>query len=589
MKSVRNIILATLLIMTTGIFCSCDDGVLTSRGSTFEDYLISPGILTLDKNRLNLELNGSDILTARYVWYGKESNDITWTSSDPRVVTVDNSGRVTTVGLGTATITVKSNADSNYYDECLVNVINSNGHAYVDLGLPSGTLWATEDVMGKSVDGRKSGYLFAWGELNVKDEYTEANYTYTDKPGILPLDHDVANVNWGGSWRMPTDEEFRELLNHTGNKITTIQGQKYNVRDNIMFPLTEVGQYGSYSTYWSSVCYRQQRFGVGYSYYDDYDYDKATYFTVGEGSEDSFDYSKYVGHRIRAVCTYNQRDSESDIDIYSIKSKYICETMKVGDVSTLNVEILPTNATTGVDWVSSNPRVATVDANGVVTALSNGTTDITATSIKDVYKKATCTVVVSEKLNDHEYVDLGLTSGTQWAICNLGANSPVEGGDRFAWGMTNLRSYNFTESNYTYKDNPPVLPLERDAAYVRWGENWRMPTQAEFEELCDECTWELFKVDLNNYCCKVTSKKNGNVIYIPASTGSYGTSLSGWPNSANYWSSTIREKYNDYAFELYIKHEVDYYGYCSEFSYSATYAGLRYYGRSIRPVLNTNQ
>ena len=110
----------------------------------------------------------------------------------------------------------------------------------------------------------------------------------------------------------------------------------------------------------------------------------------------------------------------------------------------------------------------------------------------------------------HDYVDLGLPSGTLWATCNVGASAPEEYGDYFAWGeITPKNIYDWstykwcngsensitkycTNSEYGYngfRDGKKQLDLEDDAAYVYWGSHWRIPTEDQLDELIDECTW----------------------------------------------------------------------------------------------------
>ena len=109
--------------------------------------------------------------------------------------------------------------------------------------------------------------------------------------------------------------------------------------------------------------------------------------------------------------------------------------------------------------------------------------------------------VYAQTENGHEYVDLGLPSRIKWATCNVGATTPEEYGDYFAWGETEPKdNYDWstykwcnesnatmtkycTDSSYGTVDNKTVLELEDDAAYVNWGGNWRMPTKAELDEL----------------------------------------------------------------------------------------------------------
>ncbi len=85
-----------------------------------------------------------------------------------------------------------------------------DGHEYVDLGLPSGLLWATCNV-GATIPEDYGSY-FAWGETTTKDTYSSSSYTYSSNPTTLPLSKDAAAANWGGDWRMPTAAEFDELV-----------------------------------------------------------------------------------------------------------------------------------------------------------------------------------------------------------------------------------------------------------------------------------------------------------------------------------------------------------------------------------------
>ena len=105
-----------------------------------------------------------------------------------------------------------TSSDITLYAQWVKNEISGkeNGYDYVDLGLPSGTKWATMNVGANS--RWEVGSYFAWGETSPKTSYTEENYTYNKRPKTLPLSDDAANVNWGGAWRMPTEVEVDELV-----------------------------------------------------------------------------------------------------------------------------------------------------------------------------------------------------------------------------------------------------------------------------------------------------------------------------------------------------------------------------------------
>jgi uncharacterized repeat protein (TIGR02543 family) len=174
------------------------------------------------------------------------------------------------------------------------------------------------------------------------------------------------------------------------------------------------------------------------------------------------------------------------------------------------------------------------------------------------------------------YVDLGLPSGTKWATMNVGAISPEDYGDYFAWGETTTKS-SYTESNYShFSSYPAILPLGRDAANAKWGSGWRMPTEEEQYELRNTSytTWTWTTQNgVNGY--KVTSKINGNSIFLPAAGYRSGSDLCSTGSSGDYWSSSLNTNSSYYhAYSLFFN--------SSNVSISS---GSRYYGQSVRPVL----
>ena len=199
--------------------------------------------------------------------------------------------------------------------------------------------------------------------------------------------------------------------------------------------------------------------------------------------------------------------------------------------------------------------------------------------------------------NGHEYVDLGLPSGTLWATCNVGATKPEEYGDYFAWGETEPKSiYDWStykwcrgssdtqtkyciNSSYGTVDNKTTLDLSDDAARANWGGSWRMPTTEEQQELINNCTWTwtwlTTQNGVNGY--KVTSKSNGNSIFLPAA-GSPGNSFLGDAGSYGYyWSSSLDTGTPISAYGLYFG---------SSYVHRGGYT--RSYGFSVRPVCRQN-
>ena len=171
--------------------------------------------------------------------------------------------------------------------------------------------------------------------------------------------------------------------------------------------------------------------------------------------------------------------------------------------------------------------------------------------------------------NNHEYIDLGLS--VNWATCNVGASTPEKYGDYFAWGET-LPKTNYTIANYKYSNNPTTLPLSADAAHVNWGGNWRIPTKSEQDELRSSCSWKWTTMN-GIKGCKVTSKKNGNSIFLPAAGLCHDSLYVLAATDGIYWSSSLYTDYLGYAnYMSFASNDVNWN--CSN----------RYWGRSVRPV-----
>ncbi len=189
--------------------------------------------------------------------------------------------------------------------------------------------------------------------------------------------------------------------------------------------------------------------------------------------------------------------------------------------------------------------------------------------------------------NGHKYVDLGLS--VKWATCNVGANSPEGYGNYYAWGETATKeTYNWStyfDSNdkgntFTkYNDNAgkTILDPEDDAAHVNWGSSWRMPTEAEWQELEDNCTWTWTKLNGVNGC-KVTSKKAGytdKFIFLPVAGNRFDSDLYNVGSLGLYWSSSLNEDGSRYVWYLYF----------NSGGHALSNYGGREYGQSVRPVL----
>lgn len=456
----------------------------------------------------------------------------------------------------------------------------------VDLGLPSGLKWASFNLGASSPE--EYGDYYAWGEtepyysgqdpLTWKDGksgydtdsyrwcmgslYTMTKYCtdsfygyegFTDGKTVLDLEDDAASVNLSGSWRIPIFAEWTELMNNCTWTWTTQNGVNgmlvsANNGNSIFLPAagysSEAALFchaGTVGNYWSSSLltdYSRDALGVEF------------YSTAVSGCSDH----RYLGLSVRPVY------GAPTVSVIGVSLDKTSLLMAVGDTQTLNATVTPSNATyKTVTWSSSNPSVATVSSSGVVTGISAGNATVTVTTI-DGGKTATCSVTVTEPntVATPEAVDLGLS--VKWASFNLGATSPAEFGDYYAWGETSTKEY-FNSSNYKFYPNGDsytvskyivpdqygynawgtpdynnVLDPEDDAASVILGEGWRIPTMDDFQELLDNCSWIPYESNgVKGYL--VISNVDGYTdksIFLPADVSMDGDGI--------YWTSVLCSK-----------------------------------------------
>ena len=316
----------------------------------------------------------------------------------------------------------------------------------------------------------------------------------------------------------------------------------------------------------------------------------------------------YINDEKKGTGSWNGKLSPGTYGIECRKDRHksSVETITVEAGKDMTLQLQPLSPITGTLYLSTNPLGAKIVIDGkqhgetpdFVEGLLIGEHKVELTY--PGYGKETLTVTIEENATaeynielkksssqkssssstgvsgGHEYVDLGLPSGLKWATCNVGASKPEEYGDYFAWGETSPKSSYKKSNSVTYgKRMGDIGGNDRyDAARANRGGDWRLPTKAEFDELLNSnnCTWTWTTQNgVNGY--KVTSKRNGNSIFLPAAGYRNGTSLYNEGSNGNYWSSTPDES-------------SDYYS-CSLNFYSGghyTYWSYRYRGQSVRPV-----
>ena len=499
------------------------------------------------------------------------------------------------------------------------------GHEYVDLGLESGNMWAQTNLGAENPED--PGDFYAWGELEPKDHYSWDNYLlsvekYSRTKGKESFkdynyEDDVVRHKWGGQWRTPSENDWRELTDEknftwtwterNGKKGYEVKSKKKGYTDQSIF-LPAAGYMQDYTLignadnpaghYWSSDAFFQS----GAESYLQLVFDL------------QFDSKKISSNHV-VNPPYGQ-------SIHPVLGKYEAKnvtgisiapgtlTLAVGMVRHLVAKLIPEDADNPkVTWTSSNPGVAAVSEDGIVTAFSIGTATITVKSVDGGYT-ATCAVTVKDESElAPQAVDLGLPSGVKWATFNVGATSPEDYGDYYAWAETepyyqpghalddpckdwksgkgdgyawgsykwstgntdNLTKYNDADNALSFKD----YNYQDDPARVNWGGEWRTPTRADMMDLQEYCYWAMETVN-NVFGCRITSKINGNSIFIPACGYREGINLKLLGTECNYMTATGIGK----GFHYMLFHK-------PTFGYSGVGNGVykRCYGVPVRPVL----
>lgn len=198
--------------------------------------------------------------------------------------------------------------------------------------------------------------------------------------------------------------------------------------------------------------------------------------------------------------------------------------------------------------------------------------------------------------NEHAFVDLGLPSGLLWATCNVGASSPEEYGDYFAWGETTPKkkyeweNYRHCNGDYNkrtkycndaelgengFTDDLTELESCDDAATVNWGSNWRMPTKSEMEELKNNCS--IAWTTRNGVNGLIVTGTNGHSIFLPAAGYCNAERIIDAGSDGNYWTCSLEVGHKGFRYPWYLyfvssNNRLQHYSPC--------------HGRSVRPVFS---
>ena len=174
--------------------------------------------------------------------------------------------------------------------------------------------------------------------------------------------------------------------------------------------------------------------------------------------------------------------------------------------------------------------------------------------------------------NGHDYVDLGLPSGTKWATMNVGASSETDYGNYYQYGK-GAAQYAATSGDSNYSGTEDPLDSSVDTASQVWGGSWHMPTRAQMQELTANTTYQW----VTNYKGSginggTFTATNGAVLFLPAAGRWYSGSQDDVGNSGYYWGSSPNGGYSAYRLFFYR-------GYKDAYGYD------RKYGCSVRGVV----
>lgn len=508
-----------------------------------------------------------------------------------------------------------------------------NGYGYVDLELPSGTLWATMNIGANKIED--FGEYYAWGESEAKLGFSWYNYKYykvrySERPNAFPTynelenigeeiqntKYDAAHVIMEGTWVMPTKAQIDELQDSSYCEWTWINNgycvkSKINGKS-IFLPAAGVKESDlddSNSGYYQSSTLCE---GIPSCNY---------FLGFYSGNHSTNGSSIYYGRTIRPVICATASSEPNVVSghpIYNDKST----------ATILNCQIKGKWSSVlnhGICWnTSGNPTISDnykVDGhrgvssyNAVINGLEEGltyyirayATNNIGTSYGEevMYIHANNNLLADGQKNGHDYVDLGLPSGTKWATANIGASVPEDYGNYYAWGETEIKEdYSWSTYKYFFDNNGDNVPYDDnwrvesgelkdigcniagtqyDVAHMKWGDSWKIPTSAQMDELQNkeycEWTWTLLN-GVKGYI--ITSKLNGKSMFLPACGVFYKTKQQHMNTDGHYWLSTSETSNTFYA--DYLIFYSDSYETRHKSEPFQDYDG-RYHGRAIRPV-----
>lgn len=544
--------------------------------------------LTLNKTNLSLHPGNSESLIATV---DPEDANLTWTSNNQSAATVDQSGKVTAVGNGIATINVS--AENGKSASCVVMVTTLVASISLDNASIVLNEGQEQTLIPTVTPATASDKSLSWTSSNESAAIVDNNGKVTAISKGTTTIKAMAN-DGSGKYATCSVTVKRPVTYIQLNKTSLVL---YRGTSDITETLTATvipSDANNTAVTWSSSntsVAMVSNFGVVTGKY------KGT-ATIMVTAND--------GNGAQATCEVEVKQYVTSISLDNSSL-----TLTVGGEATLSVTtILPENANDkSYTWSSSDSDIASVDNGGKVTAKSKGNTTIKATANDGSGVFASCSVKVKNP-PPAGAVDLGLS--VYWATSNLSTSglcaNPQDYGDYYAWGETDSKRSSYVWKYYKWCNGSAqsltrYCPSEKtnywggsgspdnktsfkdydyadDAAREKLGGSWRTPTDAEWTELRENCTWTTtFNYNGTGIAGGIVkSKKPGYTsksIFLPAAGYRDLNDLSSAGSNCFYWSSSLNTDNPDNAWYIYF-----YSGTVSKGRHNL----YRYLGFSVRPV-----
>ena len=438
---------------------------------------------------------------------------------------------------------------------------NTNGHEYVDFGLPSGTLWATVNIGASSETGY--GNYYKYGKGSEQYSRTQPNYTGTENP--LAESADTATQVWGGGWHTPTNAQFQELMSYctwTWGAKNNINGYTVSRNSKSIF-LPAGGNYyqggiytdGLQGMYWTSTPVNEQ---------------SATCATLDSSYKTTNPLTRDDGLTVRAVLdsattsVLGKTATDEEKAAWNDKVSKSQTSGLLKNDGTVDTNVYLTEHQSLTDYIQKNQTAGLIKNDGTID------TNTYLTQHQDISGKANISDIsvtsTVDNTNGHDYVEIG---GIKWATMNVGATSITDTGLYFQWGDTqgyaasevgtgsgqkafSWEDYKYGDgtsspdangmTKYNSTDSETVLSAEDDAATVNMGGNWRMPTEADFNTLF-AATTNAWVTDYQgsgvNGILFTDKNDSSKVLFFPAAGYCYDGSVYYVDSDGSYWSSSL--------------------------------------------------